>query len=266
MRTPDLHRRRARAARKAALAAACLALAGLGAAGAFAASGGLSVTPGILEHAADPGPLGPLKVANTTSRPMKVSLAVRPWRQARSGSVSPDRRKLLGKVRPNRKSFWLHPGASRELGLSLASRPKGGSLYGAVEVTGAPKYGHAKGVHVAYRLVTSMRLYPPEGARRYRAKPRRLFEHGTARRGALFLAVKNAGNTIDPIEGRVRITGHNHTLSGIVEAKTVLPGSTVNLRLARLRGTLPAGRYRVGVRLTQAGHKVAGFRHGIRLR
>jgi hypothetical protein len=264
MRPPTAKRRAP--ARRAALAATCLALAGLGAAGAFAASGGLSVTPGILEHVAQPGSLGPLKIANTTSRPMKVSLAVHPWRQAKSGSVSPNRRKLLGKLRPNRKSFWLHAGATRELGLSLASRPKGGSLYGAVEVTGAPKYGHAKGVHVAYRLITSMRLYPPEGARRYRAKPRRLFEHGSARRGGLFLAVNNAGNTIDPIGGRVRISGHNHTLSGIVAPKTILPGATVNLRLARLRGTLPRGRYKVVVRLTQAGHKVAGFRHGVRLR
>jgi hypothetical protein len=49
---------------------------------------------------------------------------------------------------------------------------------------------------------------------------------------ALFLAVKNAGNTIDPIAGRVRISG----------------------------------RYRVGVRLTQAGHRVGGLRRGIRLR
>jgi hypothetical protein len=252
--------------RRAALAATCLALAGLGASGAFASSGGLSVDPGILEHVASPGALGPLKISNTTSRPMKVHVAMRPWLQARSGSVTPNPRKLLGKLRPNSKSFWLAPGATRALGLGLASRPGGGSLYGAVEVTGAPKYHGAKGIKVAYRLVTSLRLFPPPSARRYRARAGRLFEHGSAKHGALFLPVKNAGNTIDPIGGRVRISGHNHTLSGIVEPKTVLPGATVNLRLARLSGTLPSGRYRVGVRLTQAGHEVAGFRHGIRLR
>jgi len=252
--------------RRTALAAACMTIAALGAGQALAAKGGLSVNPGILEHVAAPGSLGPLTVSNTTSRPMKVRLAMRPWRQARNGSVTPNPRKTLGKLRPSRKAFWLAPGATKALALSLASRPKGGSLYGAVEVTGAPKYGGAKGIKVAYRLVTSLRLFPPEGARRYRAKPRRLFEHGTARRGALFLAVKNAGNTIDPIEGRVRISGHNHTLSGIVSPETILPGATVNLRLTRLRGTLPRGRYRVGVRLTQAGRKVAGFRKGVRLR
>ena len=144
--------------------------------------------------------------------------------------------------------------------------PASRSLYGAVEVTGAPRYRGGKGIKVAYRLVTSLRLYPPAPARRYRARPRRLFEHGSTRHGALFLAVKNAGNTIDPIGGRVRISGHSHTLSGIVAPKTILPGATVNLRLTRLRGTLPRGRYRVGVRLTQAGHRAGGLRRGIRLR
>jgi hypothetical protein len=253
-------------ARRPAIAAVCLLLAGLAASGALASSGGLSVTPGILEHVAQPGDVGTLKIANTTSRPMKVSFAVRPWVQARSGTVAPNRRRVLGKVRPSRKSFWLHAGATGSLGLSLASPPRGGSLYGAIEVTGAPKYHGAKGIHVAYRLVTSLRLYPPASARRYRALPKHLFEHGTVRRGALFLAVKNAGNTIDPIGGRVRISGHRHTLSGIVAPKTISPGATVNLRLARLRGSLPPGLYRVGVRLTQAGHLAGSLRHGIRLR
>jgi len=257
---------RARPTRRTALAAACLAIAALGAGQALAAKGGLSVTPGILEHAARPGSLGPLEVSNTTSRPMKVRLAMRPWRQARNGSVTPIRRRVMGRLRPSRKAFWLAPGATRALGLRLASRPRGGSLYGAVEVTGAPRYGNRKGIKVAYRLVTSLRLYPSKRARRYRAKPRRLFQHGTTRRGALFLAVKNAGNTIDPIEGRVRISGRGRTLSGVVAPETILPGATVNLRLTRLRGTLPRGRYRVGVRLTQAGRVVGGFRRGIRLR
>lgn len=257
---------RPRPTHRSALAAICLLTAALGVGPAFAAKGGLSVNPGIFEAAAQPGSLGALKVSNTTSHPIRVRLAMRPWAQARSGSVTPDRRKLLGKLLPDRKAFWLTPGATKALGLRLASRPRGGSLYGAVEVTGAPKYHGGKGIHVAYRLVTSLRLYPPESARRYRARPIRLFQHGSTRHGALFLAVKNAGNTIDPIGGRVRISGHNHTFSGIVEPKTILPGATVNLRLTRLRGVLPRASYRVGVRLTQAGHRAGGLRQGIRLR
>jgi hypothetical protein len=252
--------------RRSALAAICLLAALAGTTHALAATGGLSVTPGILEHVAEPGALGALSIANTTERPIRVSVAARPWLQARSGSVSPDRRHLLGRVRPYRKAFSLRPGATRALHLSLSSRPRGGSLYGAIEVTGAPRRRGGSGVRVAYRLVTSLRLYPPPDARRYRASPRRLFQHGTAGHGALFLAVQNAGNTIDPIGGRVRITGRGHTLTGVIASKSILPGATVNLRLARLHGALPRGRYRVGVRLLQAGNRVAALRQGIRLR
>lgn len=262
MRPPTVSRR---PARRAAIAALCLLVAGFGAAQALGA-GGLSVTPGILEHVAQPGGVGPLEVSNTTSRPMRVSLAVRPWLQSRNGSVVPNRRRVLGKVRPYRGSFRLPAGGTRTVALRLARRPKGRSLYGAVEVTGAPRRPRGKGVRVAYRLVTSLRLYPPAGTRSYHARPRRLFEHGTTRHGALFLAVKNGGNTIDPIGGRVRISGHGRTLRGAVAAQTILPGATVNLQLARLRGNLPRGRYRVGGVLTQAGHKAGWFRDGVRLR
>jgi hypothetical protein len=196
---------------------------------------------------------------------MTVRFAVRPWAQARSGAVTADRRRLLGKVRPNKRSFALRGGASRTVRLSLTRSPAGRSLYGAIEVTGTPRR-RGKNVRVAYRLVTSLRLFPNVGARRYRARVGRLFEHGNARRGGLFLAVKNAGNTIDPIGGRVRISGRGRTLSGVVAPKTILPGATVNLRLARLRGSLPRGRYSVAVRLTQAGRRVGGTKQRLRLR
>jgi hypothetical protein len=246
--------------------AICLLAAGLIVASAFAARGGLAITPGILEHVARPGGIGTLEVTNTTNGPLSVRLAVRPWTQAASGAVAPDRGETLGKVRPNRSSFALRGGASRTLRLSLARPPARGSLYGAIEVTGTPRRGGGDDVRVAYRLVTSLRLYPALGARRFRARPRRLFEHGSTRHGALFLAVKNAGNTIDPIGGRVRISGRGHTLNGVVAPKTILPGQTVNLRLARLRGALPRGRYRVAVRLTQSGRSVGTVRQGVRLR
>ena len=68
--------------RRLTIAALCLLAAGLVAAGALAAQGGLSVNPGILEQVARPGSVGALKISNTTSHPMKVRLAVRPWIQA----------------------------------------------------------------------------------------------------------------------------------------------------------------------------------------
>jgi hypothetical protein len=265
MRSPTANRRPGRARRFGITALCLLAVAGLGAAHALA-RGGLSVTPGILEHVAQPGGVGTVTVSNTTSRPMKVFLAVHPWLQYRSGSVVPNRRTVLGKVRPNRGSFRLRAGGTRAIPLRLARRPARRSLYGAIEITGTPARGRGRGVRVAYRLVTSLRLNPPAGARSYSARPRRLFQHGSVRRGGLFLAVKNAGNTIDPIGGRVRISGHGRTLSGVISPKKILPGATVNLRLARLRGSLPRGRYRVGGILSQAGQRAGWFRSGVRLR
>jgi len=251
--------------RRSAVLAIALFVTALGAGQALAARGGLSVTPGILEAAAQPGSVGGLKIANTTRRPMRVRVAVRPWRQARNGAVTPDRRRVLTGLRPSRRTFGLAAGATKAIQLSLAGHPAGGSLYGAVETTGAPR-GRGKGIKVAYRLVTSLRLFPPAPARRYRARPIRLFEHGTTRRGALFLAVKNGGNTIDPIGGKVQISGRGHSLSGVIAPQTILPGATVNLRLARLHGGLPRGRYRVGVVLTQASHRVGALRKAVRLR
>ncbi|MFN8218162.1 MAG: hypothetical protein U0R71_16340 [Solirubrobacterales bacterium] len=254
-----------RTARRLAIAVLCLLSAGLGTSQALAAPGGLAVTPGILEHVAQPGGVGSLEVANRSARSMRISVALRPWLQSRSGAVTPNRRGLLGRMSPNRLSFRLRAGAARSIPLRLTRRPSGGSLYGAVEVTGTPQRGHGKNIEVAYRLITSLRLFPAVGARRYRAQPGRLFQHGSTRRGALYLTVKNRGNTIDPIGGKVRIRGQGRTLSGVVSPQTILPGATVNVRLTRLVGNLPRGHYQVGVRLTQAGHKAGGFKGGVQL-
>ena len=253
--------------RRAALAAICLLAAALGAAHALAARGGLSITPGIFEAPARPGGLGAAKVSNTTAKPMRVRVIARPWIQSRSGSVSPDRRHTLGKLHLNPGAFRLPPGATRTVGLSLSRPPARGSLFGAIETTGTPRRRGGKGVKVAYRLITSMRLYPPRGTQVLSARAGRLIEHGTTRRGSLLLEVKSTGNTIVPIGGTVRISGEGHTLSGALTAEKILPGSTVNLALARLRGTLPSGRYNVSVHLTQGGHPIGKVRRrGVRLR
>ncbi len=106
------------------------------------------------------------------------------------------------------------------------------SLYCAIEVAGSPRGRAHNGVKVAYRLVTSMRLNPSAGAKAFRARAGGLIEHGSTRHGSLFLAVKNTGNTIEPIGG-----------------------------------TLPRGRYNVTVHLTQGGHGLGKVkRKGVRLR
>jgi len=248
--------------RRATISVTCLLVVALAPAEASAARGALSISPGILEQTARPGGLGEVKISNTTARPMKVALAVRPWLQSRSGTAAPNRRKTLGSVRPNRRSFELRAGATRTISLSLVRRPRGHSLYGAIEVTGTPKRRNGRGVQVGYRLVSSLRLRPPPPARRLHARGSRLY----VRRGALFLAVKNTGNTIDPIGATVRIRGRGRTLRSGAGPKAILPGRTVNLQLIQLRRTLPHGRYNVSVRLTQAGRGLGTVKRWVTLR
>lgn len=243
----------------AAIVAGCLSAAGLAPAAASAAPG-LAVTPGILERPARPGPLGTVTISNTTGSAMRVGFAVRPWRQSRSGSVAPDRRKRLGGVRPGKSSFGLPAGATRSFPLGLTRVPKRRSLYGALEVTGTPQGSPRKGPRVGYRLVSSLRLFPPAGARRFKARAKRLYTRG---RGPLFLAVENSGNTIDPIGAKVTIRGRGRTLRVRTLPKTILPGRTVDLRLRR---GLARGRYKVTVGLTQAGRRVGGMRRVMRVR
>jgi hypothetical protein len=253
-------------ARLAALAATSLLVCGLGAAEATA-TGGLSVSPGIFKHAAAVGGLGAMEVSNTSGKPLQVTLTPRPWLQSSSGSVSANRRGMLGKVRLRPGSFRLAPGATRRVGVSLSRPPARGSLYGALEVTGAPRRRGGKGIRIAYRLVTGLRLYPRPGTQTLSARAGRLIQHGTTRHGSLLMAVRNTGNTIVPIGASVNIKGNGHSLTASGVPKAILPGATVNLPLTRLRGTLPRGRYRVKVRLSQGGHPLGTItRHGVRLR
>lgn len=252
--------------RRSAIAAVGLLAGGVGASHALAAGGGLSVSPGILEHTANPGGVGAVTISNTTGASMAVKLALRPWVQSRGGEVSPNRSRTLGEVRPNASSFTLAAGASRTVGISLARRPAGGSLYGGVEVTGVPSGQAGGGIKVDYRLISSLRLDPPGGAQAFRAQAGSLIEQGSTRQGTLLLAVRNSGNTIVPIGGTARISGQGHSLSANATAKVIVPGATVNVPLTQLLGSLPPGRYTVSVALSQGGHGLGTVRDAINLR
>jgi hypothetical protein len=240
---------------------------GVGArAGIASGRGGLSVSPGILEHVASPGGVGAVTVTNTTGAAMSVKLALRPWLQSRGGEVSPNRRRVLREVRAEASSFSLAAGGSRTVELSLTRKPRNRSVYGGIEVTGAPNGRVKNGIKLDYRLVSSLRLNAPRRAQSYRARPGRLVEHGTVKRGMLLVAVRNTGNTIVPIGGHVRIGGHGHSLSATASATAIVPGHTVNVPLTPLSGSLPRGRYRVSVSLIQAGHRLGALHRTINLR
>jgi hypothetical protein len=228
---------------------------------ASATSGGLSISPGIFEHVAKRGSVGAIKISNTTATPMTVKVALRPWLQARSGEVSPNRRRTLHGVRLSARSFTLAGNSSKTVGVELARMPRRRSQYGAIEVIGGP-HGKATGIKIAYRLVSSLRLDSPPGRRKLRVRPGRLIEQGSVKQGTLLLAVRNTGNTIIPIGGAIRISGNGRSLRANATAKTIVPGATVNVPLTQLLGSLPRGHYRVLVRLTEGGRHVGKVNRG----
>lgn len=223
--------------------------------------GGLSLTPAILEHAAQPGAVGSVTVANTSTKTMRVRVRVRPWSQSRTGRTSASGRRTLRRhVRVSRSSFTLRPGARQRVDLSLLRRQRRGSLYGAVEVVGTPRGARRRrGVNIAYRLIGSLRLNPSRRVLRLRA--------GTpkASRRSITLPVRNTGNTIEPVSGNVRISGPRGTRRGSIRPVKILPGKLVHLRLSSTRG-LPRGRYTAVVSLTQARRQIASVRRRVRVR
>jgi hypothetical protein len=230
-----------------------------------AAGGSVSVSPGIFEHVAARGVAGTIEVSNTTTVTMTVTVTLRPWLQARSGEVSPNRRASLGGVGLSARSFTLSSGAKRKLSLTLASVPAHGSLYGAIEVVSVP-HGEARpGVKLAYRVVSSLRLVAPKRVQRFSATAGSLIVQGSIGHGTLLLAMRNTGNTILPIGGKVVISGNGNSLGATAQEKAIVPGATVNLPLSQLPGSLPRGRYTVVARLSQGGHALGTIRRTINL-
>ncbi|HET6509052.1 MAG TPA: hypothetical protein VFG42_19820 [Baekduia sp.] len=216
------------------------------------ASGGLAISPAIIEHTAAPGAVGQLRVANGSNRSIAVRIRARPWVQARSGAVDADSRRTLPQIRLGATAFTLAPGEARTVAATLLSRPGSDSLYGAIEVLGTPKGGStANGVKVRYRLLGGLRLSPTPARRKLRVRVGPASADGTN----AVLAVRNLGNTVEPISGASRIVSASGTLRDTIAAQRILPGSLVDLRLHR--GRLPRGTYTATVTLRQAGHKIA---------
>jgi hypothetical protein len=235
------------------LTAAASVGAALAATPAALGAGGLSLSPAVVEHAAKAGAVGTVTVNNSSAVPLKVTVTPRPWKQAPSGAVAPDKGKsLLSKVAVSARSFTLAAGARKAIALTLKAKPAGGSLYGAVDVVGLPTEAtkkRANGVVTGYRLIGSLRLTP--------AAPRLRLRAGavTARGGRLVLAVTNTGNTIDPVSGSIRLTGAAGGRTIGVAAQKVLPGATVELPLGSAKG-LPKGRWTAKATLVQGGRTV----------
>jgi hypothetical protein len=118
-----------------------------------------------------------------------------------------------------------------------------------MEVIGLPADAATRtGVVVGYRLVGSLRLLPAQRKLALKAGAVKL-----AAKRAVVLPVTNAGNTLDPVSGTVKIKGARGTLNSTVPALRILPGKTVNIGLS---STLKKGAYSATVTLKQAGTKL----------
>jgi hypothetical protein len=220
------------------------------------AAGGLSLTPQRVERTARVGETASVMVVNSTSRSLRVTVRVRPWRQAPGGAVTPDTRRTLSRqVAVSPSAFRIAGGARRTVTLRLKRHPGGGSLYGGIDVVGVPVGAKPlNGIVPRYRLVGSLRLNPVKPVVRVRPGPLKIA--GRSGRHAVMLPVCNRGNTVEPVVGRITLLGPNGTRSNVLKPIRIVPRRTVNLTLGTYRGLLrgqPRGRYAVAVTLTQRG-------------
>jgi hypothetical protein len=218
-----------------------------GGSAARANDGGLSVMPALIEHNTQPGELATLTVANRSAAALDVTVTPRQWVQAVTGKVSPNRRGTLPGVSVSQTTFTLAPGAETKVTATLNSAPSAGYLYGAMEVVGVPTdAAKRKGVVLGYRLVGSLRVLPASA--KYSITAGKVKASGST----AVIPVKNAGNTIEPVSGSVKVKGASGTKNLTISAVKILPGKTVNLPA----GTkLAKGSYTATVALTQKGKK-----------
>lgn len=218
--------------------------------------GGLSVSPALVEHTAVQGRVGAVRVGNNSGVPVNVSVTAHPWRQSANGAAVPDTRSGLHQVGLSASSFSLPPGGSKVVSVSISRTPRSGSLYGNVDVTGIPqKRSSGSGlVRLGYRLIVSLRLNPLHP--KFSARAGGVLVSGNARHGAVALAVRNTGNTLDAIGGSFTLSGGRGTLRGPIAPVRIVPGNSVNVPILNLVGSLPSGGYQAVLTLTQAGHSL----------
>jgi len=232
-----------------------------GAPRARASASGIALTPATVEHVARRGTVGRVRIKNTTHGTLRVTVAVRPWRQNRvTGRVAVNGRTSLSPyVVASPRRFNLRRG-SRTVRLRMRRTPPGGSLYGGVDVFAKQRKRKARnGIIPQYRVVGRIRLNPARPRPNLKLGSVRVFGRGNGR--SLALEVRNLGNTIDSVGGTVAISGPSSRTSALT-AVPVVPGQVVALRAGSLRG-LPRGGYSARFRVTQGSRRYTvtrGFR------
>ena len=226
-----------------------------------AQQGGVAITPAVLEQTARRGRVGTFTVKNTTKDTLRVTVTVRPWIQNRStAAVALNKNATLTPfVRASPQSFDLRPG-QRTVRLNMRRLTASGSLYGGFQVFAKQKNRRARnGIIPQWDLVGRLRLNPRSKRPNLRLGNTDVVGRGNNR--SLILAVRNTGNTLDPVSGTARITGPTPRNANITQVN-VVPGQVVYLKGGSLRG-MRAGNYRVSWTVNMGGRrftKTANFR------
>jgi hypothetical protein len=223
-----------------------------------AQQGGVSITPASVERTAKRGAVGTITVKNTTPDAMRVTINVRPWIQNRStGAVSLNTRASLSRyVRASPQTFTLRPG-QRRVTFNMRRMTASGSLYAGFQVFAKqvrPK--RRNGIIPQYDLRGKVRLNPTRKRPNLRVGATDVVGRGNNR--SLILAVRNTGNTLDPVGGTVSITGPTRRNATIPQV-AVVPGQVVYLKGGALRG-MKGGNYTATWTVTVGGKRFTAKR------
>ena len=115
-------------------------------------------------------------------------------------------------------------------------------------------------------MIGSLRLDPERPDLRVRAGSVKVT--GPSGRHALVLALRNSGNTAEPITGQVTLAGAFGRRQSTLHPVRIVPRRLAHLTLGTYRGLLrgwPAGRYTLAVTLSQGGRVVLRTTRVVRL-
>ena len=223
-----------------------------------AQQGGVSISPATVEATAKRGSVGSFTVKNTTKDTLRVTITVRPWIQNRStANVSPNRRANLSPyVVGSPASFDLKPG-TRQVKLNMKRMTASGSLYGGIQVFAKQKKKKAtNGIIPQYEVIGALRLNASRKRPNLRVGATDVVGRGNGR--SLILAVRNIGNTLDPVGGTVKITGPTARNATIPQVG-IVPGQVVYLNGGALRG-MKGGNYTAEWSVTHGGKRFTAKR------
>ena len=223
-----------------------------------AQQGGVSITPASVERTAKRGAVGTITVKNTTKDTMRVTINVRPWIQNRNtGAVVLNTKASLAPfVRASPQSFNLPPG-ERKVTFNMRRMTRSGSLYGGFQVFAKQTKAKSRnGIIPQWDLRGKMRLNPRSKRPNLRVGASDVTGRGDNR--SLILAVRNTGNSLDPVGGTVAITGPTARNATITQV-SVVPGQVVYLKGGAVKG-MKRGNYTATWNVTMGGKRFTAKR------